>query len=100
MSRYEFTDQAKEDLFEIAAYIALDNEQAAVQLVDRIHDKCQTLADHPRLGRSREDLAPRLRGTPLGNYLIFYRITDYGVEIVRIVHGARELEALFEDFQD
>jgi toxin ParE1/3/4 len=100
MSRYEFTDQAKEDLFEIAAYVSLDNEQAALQLVDRIHDRCQSLAENPRMGRTREELAPGLRSKLLGNYLIFYRPTEYGVQVVRLLHGGRNLKTLFADFQD
>jgi toxin ParE1/3/4 len=50
----------------------------------------------PGIGRQREDLAPRLRGFPFGNYVIFYRPMENGVEIVRVLHGARDLPPLFD----
>ncbi len=48
------------------------------------------------MGRARPELPSGLRSFPVGNYLILYRPTDYGVEIVRVVHGSRDIEALFE----
>ncbi len=47
------------------------------------------------LGKSVEELAPNLRFVPLGNYLIFYRPTDGGIEIVRLLHGARDVTVDF-----
>jgi len=44
----------------------------------------------------REDLAPSLRSFPVGNYLIFYRPITDGVEVVRMLHGARELRRIFK----
>ena len=48
-----------------------------------------------RLGAARSDIAPELRHFPAGNYLILYRETDDGIEVVRVVHGARWLSNLF-----
>jgi toxin ParE1/3/4 len=53
------------------------------------------LATQPHLGKSVEELAPRLRFMPLGNYLIFYRPLPDGIEIVRLLHGARDITAAF-----
>ena len=41
-------------------------------------------------------MATGLRSLPLGNYIIFYRPIDDGIEVVRILHGARDLPPLFE----
>jgi toxin ParE1/3/4 len=49
------------------------------------------LADNPAIGQARPDIAPRLRYFPTRNYLILYREMNGGVEIVRVVHGARYL---------
>ena len=38
---------------------------------------------------------PSLRGLPLASYIIFYRIIDDGIEIIRVVSGYRDLESLF-----
>lgn len=88
------TAQAEEDQIEIWIYIAQDNPAAADRLLDQINDKILLLAEQPELGPSREDIAPELRYLPVGNYLILYRIISDGIEIVRVVQGARNLKSL------
>ena len=57
---------------------------------------CQgTLANNPRIGRRREEVAPALRSFPFQDYSILYRPIDDGVEIVRVLHGSRDIERLF-----
>lgn len=46
------------------------------------------------LGRTREELSPRLRSWVIGRYVIFYRPMEAGIEIVRILQGARDLPPL------
>ncbi len=50
----------------------------------------------PYMGRQREELAARLRSFPVGSYVIFYRPIDDGIEVARILHGARDFPPLFE----
>jgi toxin ParE1/3/4 len=64
---------------------------AADRLVDRFDATLQLLASAPHLGRSVEELAPSLRSFPIGNYLIFYRPIESGIELIRVLHGAREI---------
>ena len=89
------TAQAEEDLIDIWLYIAQDNPAAADRLLDKIDGKILLLAEQPAIGPAREDIAPDLRYLPLGNYLILYRIILDGIEIVRVVQGARNLKDLF-----
>jgi toxin ParE1/3/4 len=86
---------AKSDAVEIWSYIAADNPAAANRLLDRFDSLFQTIAAQPELGRKVEELAPNLRFIPLGNYLVFYRPMNDGVEIVRLLHGARDVTAEF-----
>ncbi|MBU4234561.1 MAG: type II toxin-antitoxin system RelE/ParE family toxin [Desulfobacterales bacterium] len=83
------------DLSEIWDYIAADNETRADAFVDLIDQKFQALASHPNLGRSRDELEEGLRSFPVGKYVIFYRAIPAGVEIVRVLHGSRDLNAMF-----
>ncbi len=53
------------------------------------------LAEHPGMGTSFDDLAPGLRGFPVGRYVIFYRCRQDGIEIVHVYHGARDLRSQF-----
>lgn len=89
------TARADEDLIDIWLYIASDNPQAADGLLDDFESKFLLLAEQPRLGPARPDIAPELRYFPVGSYLILYREIADGIEAVRVIHGARELSRLF-----
>ncbi|MDD2902690.1 MAG: type II toxin-antitoxin system RelE/ParE family toxin [Syntrophales bacterium] len=86
---------ARSDLVEIWNYIADDNEQRADAFIDLIDQKFQKLAHNPNMGRSRQELEESLRSFPVGRYVIFYRVIPEGVEIIRVLHGSRDLDAIF-----
>jgi toxin ParE1/3/4 len=95
MSQYRLTEEARDDLDEIWLYIAEDNPPAADDLLDTLYERFVLLAEQPFLGRARPELAPNLRSFPVGNYVIFYRPIDDGVEIARVLRGSRDIDALF-----
>lgn len=66
-------------------------------MLDDIEEKCLLLADQPGLGPERPDIAFGLRYFPARRYLILCRERSGGVEIVRVVHGARDVPALLTD---
>jgi toxin ParE1/3/4 len=95
VARLRRAPQAVLDADEIWMSIAVDSEGAADRLLTRIYDAEQRLADFPQMGRERPDIASDARSWAVGNYLILYRIAPDAVEIMRILHGARDLgEAL------
>jgi toxin ParE1/3/4 len=96
MSSYSLTQQAADDLNEIHDFIATDNVTAALRFIDRLEEKFQAIAESPEIGRTRKELAPNLRSFPVGNYVIFYRPIKAGIQVIRVLHGARDIEALFE----
>jgi toxin ParE1/3/4 len=83
-------------LDEIWYYIAKDDLDAADRFIRAIVSRFAGLASMPNMGTQREELSPGLRSFPLRNYIIFYRPMEKGVEIVRVLHGARNLPPLFE----
>lgn len=90
-----FAPSAKLDLRGIAAWIRRDNPGRAASFIEDIIDRCETLAEMPR----RYPLVPRyeqhdLRRLPYGDYLIFYRVREEAVQIVHVLHGARDYEKL------
>jgi toxin ParE1/3/4 len=87
--------RAKSDLVEIWDYIADDSEARADTFIDRIDQKFRTLAQRPLIGRLRDELAADLRSFSVGRYVIYYRPLSNGVEIVRVLHSARDLNADF-----
>jgi len=96
MPEITVSKRARQDLIDIWRYIAADNPGAADKLLDTLDDKIDLLVDHPLLGPARPDIAPDLRYLISENYLILYRVLRESVEIVRVLHGARNLKALFE----
>lgn len=95
MVRFVRTRRAEEDLIEIWTFIASDDPTAADRLLNKIDEVCGLIAVNPELGPARPDLRPEFRYHPVGRYLIFYRTVRGGIEIVRVVHGARDLPGLF-----
>ena len=94
MPRLTRTERAEQDLIDIWCAIAAENEKAADTVLNNIDAACQNLATFPKLGPARPDLAPNLRYTISGRYLILYRIIPTGIEIIRVIHGARHLPSL------
>ena len=76
--------------------LAEDSETAADKTLREIDAQCHVLGQYPKIGRDRSNIVPGVRSFPVGNYLIFYREISQGVEIIRVLHGARNLD--FIDF--
>ena len=89
--------QAAADLAEIWAYIAEDSPDHADAFLDRIDKEFRALARRPRMGRTRPELSPALRSIPVGCYVVFYVPRTGGIDVVRVLHGARDLDSLFEE---
>jgi toxin ParE1/3/4 len=94
-----FTPTASRDIERIIDYTAdINSYDAADRLLNSINEKCRRLANFPNMGRSRDELAPSLKSFPVDSYLISYRLTEEGIEILRVVSGYQDLKALFSDF--
>lgn len=94
MLRYEFTPSAAADLREIHAYIARNNPENARRFIDRVKTACRSLVDAPGKGRARPEFGDSVLSFPFGNYIIFYKLTEEGVSILRVIHGARDFDTL------
>lgn len=90
MGSLRFTTDAYLDLDEIVRYIGERNPSAATRLINRLEAECEQIASAPEIGQSRADLAPGLRFFPVGTYLIFYRKSDDGIQVIRVLHSARD----------
>lgn len=94
--------QVHEDLMAIYLHIGKDRPAAAEEVLDRIESTIELLSTLPGLGNRWKSPDPRLSGlpvavvTPYRNYLVFFRRSDRGVEVYRVVHGARDLEQIVD----
>ena len=75
-------------------HIAADNEGAADKEIASFHERSTTLAENPMAGRSRAELLPNIRSAA-GSYTLFYYPQEDGVEVIRVIHGARDITTLF-----
>jgi len=98
MKTYRLTPKAEEDLFTIWSYIAPDNLDAADRLQAEFFEAFQRVADKPELGHFRRDLTEKpvrffsIRRT----YLIVYEPASEPLEVLRVLHGARDVSPLLE----
>jgi toxin ParE1/3/4 len=93
---------AEADLTEAYLYIGADSPEAAERLLDAVEDAVALLLENPHAGSPREFRSPRAQGvrswSPQGfpNHLIFYKVGGDDIEIVRFLHGARDLPRYME----
>jgi len=95
VSRVLKRPRAEADLFEIGLYIAEDDLEASERFLDLLERKLRLLASTPAMGRLRPELLPKLRSFPVGEYVVFYRPIRDGIEVVRVLNGARDIAPLF-----
>jgi toxin ParE1/3/4 len=91
---------AEADLREIWTYVAQHDRAAASKLVKEITHKFVILRDYPQMGREQDALLVNLRSFAVKGYIIFYQPFEDGIEVLRVLHSARDIESIFERFLD
>ncbi len=93
--KVRLSSEARQDLIAIGDYIARDNPSRARSFIRELTDECASLAtmplSHPLVPRYE---ANGIRRRVHGNYQIFYQIIGDQIYVVRVLHGARDYEAL------
>lgn len=88
---------ARSDLVEIWSFIADDNQVAADRFLNTLETKLKTLSTQPQMGRTRPELMAGLRSFPVASYVVFYLPMSDGIDIVRVLHSARDID--MDDFE-
>jgi toxin ParE1/3/4 len=92
MSSYSLSPEAKKDLLDIHAYTQNKwGRQQAQKYIDALEKRCDELAQSPHLGRERPEIKPDYRSIADGKHVIFYRVGDSGIEILRVLHGRMDI---------
>ncbi len=95
--RYRVSENAERDLEEIFSYWA---ERATPEIADRIIDKITErfwlLGEHPDAGKTSDHIAAGVKCFPAGKYLIYYRVTRRGTDILHVFHSARDQRKAFK----
>ena len=95
MARVTRRPLAAADILDIWDHIAEDSLDQADRWIDKLDEKFGILATQPLMGRAREELAADLRSFPFGRYVIFYMPVQDGIDVVRVLHSARDVDAAF-----
>ena len=95
--------RARAELYDQAEYISVDNEDLSRRFLAAADAAFAELLATPGLGRVREFHGARLHGLRswrirgFENWLVFYRVTEEAIEVVRVLHGARDVDALLDE---
>jgi toxin ParE1/3/4 len=93
-----FSPEAEADLFDIWDFLARAASDAVadrqLQAIDRV---CDLLVGSPLAGRARDEFRAGIRSFVAPPFVVFYRVTDSTIEIVRVLHGKRDTGAAFSD---
>ena len=102
MPRLVIAPEARQDLRAIRDYIAEDDPKAARRFVIRLRDMARMLAGASAIGRARPEIGAGIRSFVVNRYVLFYRpLTGAaGIELVRVLHGARDVDAVFSGDED
>lgn len=96
MARIVRRPLAGADIDEVWDYIGADSLVQADAWVERLEAKLRLLAARPMMGRARDELSAGVRSMPFERYVIFYVPLADGIDIVRVLHSARDIDAVFE----
>ena len=95
MARITRRPEAEADVIDIWGFIAEDSIPEADRWVDRLDERVQLWATQPMIGRARDELAPGLRSMAFGRYIVFFEPIHDGIDIVRVLHGSRDIDVFF-----
>jgi toxin ParE1/3/4 len=91
-----FSSAADEDLIQIWGYLAREvSEQIADRQLHEIDKLCSRLKAWPFSGRRRDELLPGMRSSLADPYVVFYRVGTDAIEIIRVLHGRRDIASIF-----
>jgi len=97
MKRFVLTPSAEVDLTQIGQFVSRSNPAAAVRVLREIRTAIRKLALHPGLGHKREDLTEMpILFYAVYSYLIVYRPDIKPLRVLRILHGARDVQSILE----
>ena len=95
--RVRITPRARRDLVDIAAYTAKTWGRAKRDaFMADLDARLRWLAEHPLLGRVRDDIDPAYRSFPHGAHVIFYIVRADAIDVIGVPHRARDLDLFFD----
>lgn len=91
-----YSSEAMKDVQGIAEWIGKDNLNAALRVIDEIDAVLKLLVKFPEAAEDVDRIFPNTRRTTSGSYVIYYRRRGQDINVVRVVHGARDIGEIHE----
>ena len=93
-----WSPEAEQDLFDIASYLTAEaSARTADEYLRKIFRAGERIRGRPLSGRARGGLMPGIRSVLVHPYAMFYRVEGTSVEVVRVLHQRRDLDAVFAE---
>lgn len=102
-SAFHISRKAEEDILGCMRYLLNKNPSLPARFLASFEETCKSLLDMPNMGKVRNfeyTALLNIREVPMREfkkYLIFYRENHGDIEVVRVIHGARDLPAIFAE---
>ena len=98
IKRYILSIPADQDLEDIFDYtLSAFGMKQAVSYLAGLEGLFEQLIQNPELGRERKEIKPGLRSMVKDSHVVFYRIMNEHIKIVRVLHGSRDMPNFLED---
>lgn len=94
------TPTADAEMDEAFEYLARYSSPAADKLSEQIDDAERVIGANPGMGKDRSNFRPGYRSVTVGDYQLFFRVTDTEVIVLRFIHGRRDLPAAIAEVDD
>src|ERR1700688_1643623 len=92
----DWSPEAEQDLLAIWDYVAREaSPDVADEQLRSLDRACEALAEWPHSGRARDELFRSVRSIAVEAYVVFYRVGNSEIEIIRVLHGRRDVDAIF-----
>ena len=92
----DWSPEAEDDLLAIWIHVAREaSPHVADEQLRSLDRACEALAQWPHSGRARDELFRGVRSIAVEAYVIFYRVEDSAIEIVRVLHQRLDVDAIF-----
>lgn len=95
MSQLIISPSANNDLMDIWEYIADDSPVNADRFLERLVESAQNLIGFSEIGVLRPELAASLYSHPVDRYMLYYRVQNENIELVRVLHSSRDVNLIF-----
>lgn len=98
MSQVRLTPAARDDVRRLRDWLSeMAGRERTRGFVKRLLDHCQRLAATPALGSLRPEFGEGVRTTVVAPYVIIYEPKGYGMRVLRIIHGHRNIERAWRE---